>query len=49
VKSRRFTGTFLCKEVRLMQQLEPGAPWQPLARLRLPGESSRQVPRRLLN
>lgn len=40
LKNRPFIGSFLCKEMHLMQQSEPGAPWQFLARLRLPGKSS---------
>ena len=40
LKNRPFIGAFQFREVRVMQQSEPGAPWQLLARLRLAGESS---------
>src|SRR5580658_2046747 len=40
LKNRPFIGSFLCREMRLMRQSEPGAPWQVLARLRLPGKPS---------
>lgn len=40
LKGRPFTGAFACREIRLMRQPEPGAPWQPLARLRLAGRPS---------
>ena len=40
LKNRSFIGTFMCREVRLMQQSESGAPWRLLARLRLPGKPS---------
>lgn len=38
LKNRPFSGNFLCREVRLMQQSEPDAPWELLARLRLSGK-----------
>ena len=40
LKDHPFTGTFPCREMHLMQQSGPDAPWHSLARLRLAGKSS---------
>jgi len=39
LKDRPFVGAFVCREMLLMRQPEPDAPWQRLARLRLAGRS----------